>query len=205
LDGNISEEVISSTFDPSESVLKRQRTLGIEGVEDMNLVSNLELEEYGQLFDKARELRINEWKLLSNPQSLKPPTRIVEDVTEFINTILKDREQLKAIPTLKDTYAAGLKLRDDELSGEVRESGESLPEIVKDRVLIGRDTPANELIFCSQYSMCLKIKDSPLKKLMRDTIPADLIPKEGDDKAELQRRMLESRYTEVYLSCRDWM
>jgi hypothetical protein len=148
-----------------DSLLKHQRTSGIEGINDMNLVSNLELEEYGELFDKARQLRTQEWKLLSDPQSIKPPTRIVKEVTEFINSIMKDKQQLKAIPTLKDTKAACLKLRDDELEGEVRQGGESVPEVVKDRVLIGRDTPAHELVFCSQYSMCLKVKDSELKKL----------------------------------------
>jgi hypothetical protein len=83
-------------------------------------------------------------KSLRSFLSIKPPTRIVKEVTEFINSIMKDKQQLKAIPTMKDTKAACLKLRDDELEREVRQGGESVPEVVKDRVLIGRDTPAKQ-------------------------------------------------------------
>jgi hypothetical protein len=81
---------VSTTPDPSDRQNKehpephpREEMLGV------NTVSTLDLEEFAGLFNKARDIRANDWRLLHDPESRKAPTRVVKEINNFCEWMVK--------------------------------------------------------------------------------------------------------------------
>ena len=162
----------------------------------MSLVRHLDSLDanFGAVITTARQVRTKEWNLLFNPELRKAPSRVHEEIRAFSASLMKNKSMHNELACLKSTPIASLKLRDDELDGEEIKADDVIPAILKGRLLVGQDTPHDELPLCSQYSVSIESRNSEIKKLMRESVPNDILTRSGDNKASLANRLYMNKW-----------
>jgi hypothetical protein len=164
--------------------------------EELNMVSNLAMLDggFGDVIKTAREIRKN-WGLITHPGRVVPPTWLVSTVKEHADKVLSNSSYASEIVTLKHDRIANITVPDCDLDGVLSgDPNSDVVDVVKGRKIVGRDTPKDALILCSQYSVCLHPKDSAIKRMMRATVPNDLKPIKGDNAESIQQRLAKNRW-----------